>query len=120
MDIQAIKDVVNSDIPVEVKESQIIRILSNDDNVIPHMLSLLEDERNRKRNLILDSNVELSRALIVLNDSNLKYNESKIVADPKWVVEQIKAHYIKWQNYIRCNFNIKGLYNTNHVKEKEM
>ena len=26
--------------------------------------------------------------------------------NPKWVITQIKNHYIKWKDYISCNFNI--------------
>jgi len=50
----------------------------------------------------------LSRALIVLNDNNLKYNK-KVVAEPKWVVGEIKKHYLKWKDYIKCTFNVEGL-----------
>lgn len=54
-----------------------------DKKVIPTILEMLQQER-LKDELILDSNAELSRALIVLKDSNLKSNKN-IIADPKWV-----------------------------------
>lgn len=58
--------------------------------------------------MILDQNSELSRALVILEDDNLKPN-NKVFCDPKWVAEEIKKHYLKWQHIIKCNFNVEGL-----------
>ena len=27
----------------------------------------------------------------------------------KWIVSEIKKHFIKWKEYVRCNFNVKDL-----------
>lgn len=108
MDIDSIKKIVNSNIPDELKAQHIISILANDKDVIPEILQILDEERKQKENLILDSHSELSRALVVLNDKNLKYSK-KIICDPKWVVEKIKEHFLKWQDHIRCGFKIEGL-----------
>jgi hypothetical protein len=108
MNLEKIKDIVNSDHSNEYKESVIINILSEDKKIIPIILEMIQIERNRTEELILDSNAELSRALIVLKDKNLKCNKN-IIADPKWVVGEIIKHYQKWKDYIRCNFNINEL-----------
>lgn len=108
MDIKKIKEIVNLDIPDEQKERYIIAIIADDKKVIPTILNILNIEREKREELILDSNAELSRALIILNDDNLKYNK-KISADPKWVVGEIIKHYQKWKDYIKCNFKIDGL-----------
>ena len=71
-------------------------------------MEILENERKQSNALLLDTNVELSRALLVLNDKNLKTNK-KVIADPQWVVGEIKKHYLKWKDYIRCNFKVEGL-----------
>ena len=108
MNIKSIKTIVNSDYPDLVKEQMIIATLSSDEKVIPLILEILNQEREVNKELILDTNAELSRALIVLQDKNLKYNK-KIIADPPWVVGEIIKHYKKWKDYIGCCFKIKEL-----------
>ena len=108
MDIKKIRDIINLNLTDEVTENYLIAIISEDKNVIPTILKILNIERELKEKLLLDTNVELSRALIVLQDKNLKYNK-KIIADPPWVVGEIIKHYKKWKDYITCNFKIKEL-----------
>jgi hypothetical protein len=109
MDIKSIKQIVNSDLPNDYQEKAILSILADDKKVIPYIMEILENERKQSRELILDTNAELSRALIVLKDDNLKYNSKKIIADPKWVVGEIIKHYQKWKDYVKCNFKVEGI-----------
>ena len=108
MDIKSIKQIVNSDLPSDYQEEAILSILADDKKVIPYIMKILENERKQNKELILDTNAELSRALLVLDDTNLK-SSKKMVADPKWVVGEIKKHYLKWKDYIKCNFKVDGL-----------
>ena len=108
MNVKKIKEIVNSGISDEQKERYILSIIADDKKAIPTILNILNIEREKKEELILDSNAELSRALIVLKDNNLKYNK-KIIADPKWVVGEIIKHYQKWKDYVKCNFKVNGL-----------
>ena len=108
MNIKKIKEVVNLDIPDEQKEIYILSIIADDKKAIPTILNILNSEREKREELILDSNAELSRALIVLKDDNLKYNK-KIIADPKWVSGEIIKHYQKWKDYVKCNFKVDGI-----------
>ena len=108
MNIKKIKEVVNLDISDKQKEIYILSIIADDKNAIPTILNILSSEREKREELILDSNVELSRALLVLKDDNLKYNK-KIIADPKWVSGEIIKHYQKWKDYIKCNFKVDGI-----------
>jgi hypothetical protein len=109
MKLHEIKIVLNNDlISDEIKERLVVNIIAQDDKVIPLILEMLNSERSLNKELILDQNAELSRALIVLSDSNLKWNK-KIIADPKWVVSQIKEHYLKWKDNIGCCLKINGL-----------
>ncbi len=108
MDIKKIKEIVNLEISDEQKEQYILAIMANDKKVIPAILNILKYEREKKEELILDSNVELSRALLVLKDKNLKYDK-KIIANPDWVSTEIIKHYQKWKDYIKCNFKIGGI-----------
>lgn len=99
MNIELIKSVVNDDLLLESqKRSRIIQIIAEDKQAIPDLLSILNEERNVNRTLITDMNSELSRAAVVLKDI------SKPVAEPKWIVEQIKLFYAKWERSIKCNF----------------
>lgn len=108
MDIKSIKQIVNSNLSEEYQKNAILSIIANDKKAIPYILEILNNERKENKELILDSNMELSRALIVLDDDNLKSNK-KVVTDPKWVAGEIKKHYLKWKNVITCNFKIDGL-----------
>lgn len=105
MDIKSIKEIINSELSNEQKEKCIISILADDKNVITHILDILRHEREKAKELLLDTNAELSRAYIVLKDKNLKYNKN-VICDPSFVVEEIKNHYEKWKNYIKCNFKV--------------
>lgn len=108
MNIKKIRDIINWNLPDDVTESYLIAVISEDKKVIPTILEMLNNERKLKEELLLDTNAELSRALVVLQDKNLKYNK-KIIADPPWVVSEIIKHYKKWKDYITCNFKIKEL-----------
>jgi hypothetical protein len=108
MNIKQIKQIVNADLPEVQQRQAILTIIADDKNAIPYIMEILNHERTTTQELLLDSNHELSRALVVLNDENLKSNK-KVVADPKWVVGEIKKHYLKWKDYIKCNFKIDGL-----------
>lgn len=108
MNIEAIRAIVNSSLPESEKRRSILLIIADDKKAIPFIMEILDNERHQTKELLLDTNSELSRALVVLNDSNLKYTK-KIIADPKWVVGEIKKHYIKWKDYISCTFKVDGL-----------
>ncbi len=108
MDIKNIKQIVNSDLPNDYQEKAILSILADDKKAIPYIMEILENERQQSKELILETNAELSRALLVLNDENLMTNK-KVVAEPKWVAGEIKKHYLKWKDYIKCNFKVNGL-----------
>ena len=107
MNINEIKEIVNSDLPNDYKEKSILFILSKDKNVIPYLLYILERERETNKELILDSNLELSRALVTLN---MNQKPKKAAEEQRvFVIDEIKKHYMKWKDKIKCNFNIQGL-----------
>lgn len=108
MDIKSIKEIIDSNLPIDYQEKAILSILANDKKAIPYIMQILANEREVSNELLLDTNMELSRALVVLNDENLKANK-KVIADPKWVACEIKKHYFKWKDYIKCNFKVDGI-----------
>jgi hypothetical protein len=107
MNIDNIKKIISSNAPDFAKESMIMTELSKDKQVIPKILSLLEEERELNKELILDTNLELSRALVALEDKQL--GKKKGLMEISFVTEEIKKHYLKWQNSIRCCFKMKDL-----------
>lgn len=110
MNIKSIKEVVNNDaLPDSVKEQIIIRILANDKKVIPTILEILENERSETHELLLDTNLELSRAFILLEDPNLGKKKPKPRIELTFVTGEIRKHYLKWQDRIKCCFKIEGL-----------
>ena len=108
MDLKSIKEIVNSNqLASEQKEALIINILASDEKVIPTMLKILSAERSESKELILDQNLELSRALVMIQDPNL--GKKKQILETDFVLGEIKKHYLKWQHRIKCCFVIKGL-----------
>lgn len=109
MNINHIARIINNrEFSDDIKKQLIINELASDKDVIPTILSILSVEREVQKELLLDTNAELSRAFIVLKDKNLETKKKKIV-DPKWVVGEIMKHYLKWAEYIRCCFKVEGL-----------
>ena len=108
MDIKSIKSVLdNNSLPENIKENLILSIIALDKKAVPMILQMLDSEREKNEELILDSNAELSRALITLEDPNI--GKKKPIIELSFVVGEIKKHYLKWQNTIKCNFKVKGL-----------
>jgi len=110
MDIKSIRHIVNEEsITEDVKKNLILSIIALDKDSIPMILEILENERRKKNELIIDSNAELSRALVTLEDPNIGKKRPKPIVELSFVVDEIKKHYLKWQDTIKCNFKIKGL-----------
>ena len=85
----------------------IMEYVSNDENVIPNVLKILNFERKRKEELLNNTSFELSRALVAFEF--YEKNTPSNLKQKKWIVSEIKKHFIKWKEYIRCNFNVKDL-----------
>lgn len=105
MNISKIKEVVNGFGEDSSKEEDILKILSDDPNVIIILLQILGYERKESGRLITESNAELSRALVTLVEPDIKKTTGT------FVIGQIKAHYHKWQHRIRCCFKFDDLPN---------
>lgn len=110
MDIEKIKEIINSGLPEDYQEDAILSVLADDKKVIPYIMKILEHERWKSRELLLDTNMELSRALVTLTLSPTGIKGKRALKEQTiFVVEEIKKHYLKWKNYIGCNFNVDGL-----------
>ena len=71
MDINKIKSVVDLNAPDSIKEELILEILSKDQNLIPNLLKILQGEREERNDLILELNLQLSRAHTGLENPEL-------------------------------------------------
>ena len=109
MKIDHIRQVVNSSLPEPVMRSVILSVIAEDKNAIPDILEILNSERKQNKELLLETNAELSRALLTLIDPNLGKKKPKPYIELAFVVNEIKKHYIKWKDKIKCNFKIEGL-----------
>lgn len=110
MNIKEIKSIVDiKDLDDNTKSELILHVIAKDKKAIPTILSIIEIERKMNNELIGDSNAELSRALITLQDPNIGKKKPKPIVELDFVVNEIKKHYLKWEDTVRCNFKIKGL-----------
>lgn len=85
----------------------ILMYVAGDENAIPNILEILEIERRRNKELLIDTNVELSRAFMALE--KFEKNTPTNLKQKRWIFGEIKKHYIKWKDYIGCCFKMDCL-----------
>ena len=73
MNLKKIREILNMNIPEDYQEQLIIQVLSEDKNVIPTLLKILEIERKSKEDLLVDCNLLLSKANVGLEEP--KFNK---------------------------------------------
>jgi len=101
MNIELIKTIVNSQLTAEEQEELILSVLADDEKVIPYILKILNKEREKQRNLILDMNLELNKSLFVLNRCIKEKKNKDLIEQIEFIINSIKEHYSKWKNYIK-------------------
>lgn len=115
MDLKKIKEIIDHKIyDDQTKERLIIQHLATDESVIPDVLRILTLERETKKQLIQDMNLELSRADVHIQHPTLasgeygnkksdqKLNEQKA---KEFVLNHITGFYIKYKGIITHCFN---------------
>ncbi len=110
MDLDLLKQIVNSSLPDEVKEHKIIGVLAADENALPEMMKVLESERRVKRELITDMNVELSRAHVFIDlkiiENLPKHKNGHSEGFTKgFVMDEIEKFYTKYKSLVTHCFN---------------
>lgn len=98
MNLEKIKEIVNSNSRDDVKNFLIINCLSEDKNAIPLMMEILDTERKNKKELIQDMNLELSRSHIFIEISKESFNK-------KFVLDEIEKFYLKYKGVVTHCFN---------------
>lgn len=107
MNLNEIKLILDRPIADDYKEHLIINSLAKDESVISLVLQMISEEREVKERLIIESNMELSRALVALDDKGL--GTDKAVISLHYVIGEIKNHYRKWADRINCCFAFDDL-----------
>ena len=105
MDLKTIKEIVNSGAKDEIQEALIINTLANDEKVIPMILEILSSERKENKDLIMDINLELSRAHIYIDMRPESKAENKDCFNKGFIMDEIAKFYIKNKGKILHCFN---------------
>ena len=101
MNLEKIKEIVNSNILEEYKKQRILKELSQDPNVVNTLIELLSLERTRGKELIADLNLEVSRYNVHVN--NIELLNSNI----DFLNTETKNLYGKWREFISPLLNNK-------------
>lgn len=97
MNLKKIQEIINDGfLPNESKEQMILNVLSEDENLIPQLLEILEYERKRKKKLLSEMNLELSRAHLTI--------EKPEINEKNFVFNKIVKFYHKNEDQIRHCF----------------
>lgn len=105
MDLKQLKEITNSEVPDNIKEQLIISLLAIDENVIPSILNILKQERINKNELIIDMNLELSRAHCYIDMRPESKDENKERFNKNFVVDEIAKFYFKYKGMVSHCFN---------------
>ncbi len=105
MDTKLLKSILNSNLSEELKEQQIINVLSNDKKVIPLIMKILDAERKSNSELITDMNLELARAHIYIDMRPESKDESKDSFNKGFILDEISKFYIKYKGFVTHCFN---------------
>lgn len=105
MNLKRLKEILDSREPDNVKEHLIIQCLSKDEKVIPTIMKILGSERDEKKQLILDMNLELSRAHIYIDERPENKAEAKQSFNKSFVIDEIGKFYFKYKGIIGHCFN---------------
>lgn len=108
MNLKKIQQVLDQGLfPDDVKERMILKILSEDETLIPQLLQILEYERQRKKKLLTEINFQLSRAHVGLEVA--KFDKKGLNGD-RFMEKEITKFYIDNQEQIgHCMKNLDML-----------
>lgn len=105
MDLKTIKEIIISDVDDELKEALIINTLANDKKVIPMIMEILDSERKQNKDLIMDMNLELSRAYLYIDIRPESKVEGKDSFNKGFIMDELAKFYIKYKDKITHCFN---------------
>lgn len=92
MDLNKIQLALNSGMPEANKRAVILNIISEDKDALIDMMDILHFERERKRQLITEMNLQLSRADV--------YIQNPKIVTPEFVLTEIRKFYEENKDYV--------------------
>ena len=92
MNLKKLKDVLNSDLPEDLQRHLIIGIIAEDEQAIPDILDFLSYERKKRKKLVQEFNLHLSKAHLALEFA--KYKKGDLNHD-HFVDREIEAFFHK-------------------------
>lgn len=93
MNLKTIKAILNEDmLSDDHKESLIFHEMSKDSKVLPRLLAILDEERQRNKEIMRDMNALLGKADVALD--NKKLNKDNFIQ------REVKEFYVKWKDII--------------------
>lgn len=98
--INKLKDIILDDFPF--KEERILQTISKDNNAIPILLKMLDDERQRNKTILSEMNLELSRAHSYITTVK---DRKKTGYCKNFICKGIVDFYSKNKDYIKHTFD---------------
>lgn len=92
MEIQELKEILNSGLPDDLKKIKVIDSLAKDEEFIPNMMLILKREREIKKEIHDEMNLLLSKSHIALDSKELNKNG--------FIQNEIVAFYAKYRDYV--------------------
>lgn len=106
MDITAIKAIVNSSyMSHQEMNAEIFKVLSQDEEIVINILTILEIERREKKQLIIDCNLQLSKADIFIRQTKESKAEEEKQFNKAFMLGEIAAFYEKYRGKVGHYFN---------------
>lgn len=104
MNINKLREVLAIPAPDDALRYAVLEVLSEDKELIPDLIQMLQHERSQQRDLLLDCNLNLSRAHLTLRNKKLQK------ANGAFVDEEICNFYERWKGKIgHCFANMDKL-----------
>lgn len=110
MDLKKIEEVLQAPVDDKMKRAAILETIAMDKDAIKDVLEMLQEERSKNNEMIIEMNLNLSRAHIFIEEYTpevvkLKKDEKPKTFDKYFVIDRISEFYIQYKNYINHCFN---------------
>lgn len=99
MDLNKIREALDSGMPNPVIKSRILSIIGLSDDSVMQLMEVVNSRMQSDKQLIEDSNLEVSRAALHIKSPSL--------SESSFILTEIGKHYEKYNDRIHCCFNIQ-------------
>jgi len=83
-----------------VLKQYIIRYIATQEDVIPYIMEILEEERKQKKELLQEMNLNLTRNTLYIKNPELTMGNGK-KGQEKFLLEETHNFYKKYQNKVK-------------------